>query len=62
MISKKVAMKRPEKSRFGKLISYLTDAQGKKTRVGDIRISNCVSTDSSWALAALSTGGNGIGS
>ena len=27
-------MKTPEKSRFGKLVAYLLDPQGKKTRVG----------------------------
>jgi hypothetical protein len=49
MISKKVAMKTPEKSRFGKLVAYLLDPQGKKTRVGEVRITNCVSTDTMWA-------------
>jgi hypothetical protein len=32
MISKKVAMKSPQKSRFGKLVAYLLDPQDKKTR------------------------------
>jgi hypothetical protein len=32
MISKKVAMKTLEKNRFGKLVAYLLDPQGKKTR------------------------------
>jgi hypothetical protein len=32
MISKKVSMKTPGKSRFGKLVSYLIDSQGKHTR------------------------------
>jgi type IV secretion system protein VirD4 len=33
MISKKITMKTPENSRFGKLVAYLLDPQGKKTRV-----------------------------
>ena len=45
MISKKVAMKAAEKSRFGKLVAYLLDPQGKKTRVGEVSITNCISTD-----------------
>ena len=45
MISKKVSMKTPEKSRFGKLVSYLVNDQGKHTRVGEVTITNCVSTD-----------------
>ena len=39
MISKKVRMKTPEKSRFGKLVSYLVNDQGKHTRVGEVTIS-----------------------
>jgi hypothetical protein len=50
MISKKVAMKAAEKSRFGKLVAYLLDPQGKKTRVGEVSITNCVSTDTTWAV------------
>jgi hypothetical protein len=38
MISKKVSMKTPEKSRFGKLVSYLVNDQGKHTRVGEVTI------------------------
>jgi len=29
-------MKSPEKSRFGKLVTYLLDPQNKKTRVGEV--------------------------
>jgi hypothetical protein len=53
MISKKVAMKTPEKSRFGKLVAYLLDPQGKKTRVGEVTITNCVSTDTTWAVREI---------
>src|SRR5208283_1461069 len=52
MISKKVAMKAAEKSRFGKLVAYLLDPQGKKTRVGEVSITNCISTDTTWAETA----------
>jgi hypothetical protein len=53
MISKKVAMKTPEKSRFGKLVAYLLDPQGKRTRVGEVTITNCVSTDTTWAVREI---------
>jgi hypothetical protein len=42
-------MKIPQKSRFGKLVAYLLDPQGKKTRVGEVSITNCVSSDTTWA-------------
>jgi hypothetical protein len=47
-------MKTPEKSRFGKLIAYLVDTQGKGTRVGEVRITNCVSTELAWAVREVS--------
>src|ERR1700680_1899401 len=53
MISKKVAMKTPEKSRFGKLVSDWLDPQGKKTRVGEVSITNCVSSDTTWAVREI---------
>lgn len=53
MISKKVGMKSPEKSRFGKLVSYLINAQGKHTRVGEVTITNCVSTELPLALREI---------
>ena len=46
-------MKTPEKSRFGKLVAYLLDPQGKKTRVGEVAITNCVSTDTIWAVREI---------
>src|SRR5271166_5914015 len=43
-------MKSAQKSRFGKLVTYLLDPQGKKkTRVGEVAITNYVSTDTTWA-------------
>src|SRR5271165_947486 len=53
MISKKVAMKAAEKSRFGKLVAYLLDPQGKNTRVGEVSITNCVSSDTAWAVREI---------
>jgi hypothetical protein len=58
---KKVAMKTPERIRFGKLVAYLLDPQGKKTRVGEVTITNCVSTgeheirDTANGLRTIST-------
>ena len=46
-------MKTPENSRFGKLMAYLLDPQGKKTRVGEVTITNCVSTDTTWAVREI---------
>ena len=47
-------MKSPQKSRFGKLVTYLLDPQGKKkTRVGEVVITNCVSTDTAWAVREI---------
>ncbi len=46
-------MKTPEKSRFGKLVAYLLDPQGKKARVGEINITNCVSSDMTWAVREI---------
>ena len=43
-------MKSPQKSRFGKLVTYLLDPQNQKTRVGEVVITNCVSTDTAWAV------------
>jgi Relaxase/Mobilisation nuclease domain len=53
MISKKIAMKSPEKSRFGKLVAYLRDPQGKKTSVGEVAITYCVSADTTWAVREI---------
>jgi Relaxase/Mobilisation nuclease domain len=47
-------MKSPQKSRFGKLVTYLLDPQGKKkTRVGEVVITNSVSTDTTWAVREI---------
>src|ERR1700674_3977621 len=41
-------MKAARKSRFGELVNYLTDAQGKAGRLGPINIANCHSTQPDW--------------
>lgn len=46
-------MKTPERSRFGKLVAYLVNDQGKQTRVGEATITNCVSTDLSLAVSEI---------
>jgi Relaxase/Mobilisation nuclease domain len=46
-------MKSPAKSRFGKLVAYLLDPQDKKTRVGEIVITNCDSPDTTWAVREI---------
>src|SRR5271157_4642530 len=46
-------MKSPQKSRFGKLVAYLLDPQGKNTRVGEVSITNCVSSDTAWAVREI---------
>ena len=47
-------MKSPQKSRFGKLVTYLLDPQGKKkTRVGEVVSTKCVSTDTTWAVREI---------
>lgn len=43
MIIKHVPMRRQEKSRFSRLVSYLTDTQGKEVRVGEVSVTNCLS-------------------
>src|SRR5271165_1861137 len=53
MISKKIAMKSPEIGRFGKLVAYLLDPQGKNTRVGEVAITNCISSDTTWAVREI---------
>ena len=46
-------MKTPGKSRFGKLVSYLVNDQGKHTRVGEVTITNCLSTDLDLAVREI---------
>lgn len=41
MIAKHVPMRTLDKSNFGELASYITDAQSKDHRLGQIRVTNC---------------------
>ena len=34
-------------------MAYLLDPQGKKTRVGEVTITNCISTDTTWAVREI---------
>lgn len=52
MIAKHIPMHEVKKSGFASLVRYLTDAQGKQERTGDIRLTNCV-TDGDVELAIL---------
>jgi hypothetical protein len=49
MIAKRVEFRNAHKSRFSKLVAYITNAQGKNERVGEIRITNCQSEQPAWA-------------
>ncbi len=43
MIAKRIECNNASKSRFSKLVAYITNAQGKNERVGVVRITNCQS-------------------
>ena len=49
MIIRHIPMKVIKKSNFAGLIQYMTNEQGKRERVGEIRITNCQSQDVTWA-------------
>ncbi|MGE9765316.1 TraI/MobA(P) family conjugative relaxase [Pseudomonas sp. PDM20] len=56
MISKRIPMNSAKKSSFAGLVKYITGSQGINERVGDIRITNCVSEELDWAVReALAT-------
>ncbi|PTN09680.1 TraI/MobA(P) family conjugative relaxase [Nitrosomonas aestuarii] len=56
MIVKHVAVRTESKSRFSRLVEYLTDTQRKTERVGEVSISNCYSDDiESAAIEILAT-------
>jgi len=56
MIAKHVAVRTQSKSRFTRLVEYITDTQRKTERVGEVRISNCYSDDiESAAIEILAT-------
>ncbi len=49
MIAKRIEFRNAHKSRFSKLVAYITNAQGKNERVGEIRITNCEAEHPTWA-------------
>lgn len=50
MIIRHIPMKSIRKSSFASLVEYIRDPQDKKERVGQIRISNCNSIETNWAV------------
>ncbi len=50
MIIRHIPMKSVRQSSFAGLVKYIRDPQDKKERVGKIRICNCYSSDTSWAV------------
>lgn len=53
MIAKRVSMNSIQKSSFGGLTSYITNAQEKNERVGKVSITNCESQTVEWAIAEI---------
>lgn len=52
MIAKHVSMRVTRKSDFGGLVRYITSAQGRDERVGDITVTNCKTDDPHAAAIA----------
>lgn len=52
MIAKHVSMRVTRKSDFGGLVRYITSAQGRDERVGDITVTNCQTDDPDAAAIA----------
>jgi hypothetical protein len=56
MIVKHIAMNAANKSSIARLVSHLTDTQGKEVRTGAVRITNCISGSAeATALEVLNT-------
>ena len=49
MIVKHIPIRKMNKSSFSGLVRYITQAQDKNERVGDVRITNCISEQPAWA-------------
>ena len=49
MIARKIPMQTVSKSSFARLANYISDTQNKEHRVGDVRITNCISDNIEWA-------------
>ena len=50
MIVKHIPIRNATKSSFSRLVQYITQAQDKNERVGDVRITNCISEQPAWAV------------
>ena len=53
MIASRLRMNNASKSSITRLVSYLTNTQGKASRVLDMRITNCESTVPDWAAMEM---------
>jgi len=49
MIVKHIPIRKMNKSSFSGLVNYITQAQDKNERVGEVRITNCISEQPAWA-------------
>ena len=49
MIAKRIEFRNVSVSSFSNLITYITNAQGKNERVGEITVTNCQSEHPTWA-------------
>ncbi|CZP18830.1 TraI/MobA(P) family conjugative relaxase [Legionella pneumophila] len=54
MIIRHIPMKSARLSSFTSLVRYIVDEQNKQERVGKVRISNCDSIDTTWAIQEVS--------
>ncbi len=50
MIVKHIPIRTMNKSSFSGLVQYITNAQDRNERVGDVRITNCMSEHHEWAV------------
>src|SRR5471030_1530707 len=49
MIVKHIPIRTMNKSSFSGLVAYITNARDRNERVGDVRITNCLSEHHEWA-------------
>lgn len=50
MIAKRIPMNSAKKSSFAGLVKYITSSQGINERVGEVRVTNCLTDELSWAV------------
>lgn len=53
MISKKITLKKVDKSRFSKLVEYLLNPKENEERVGAVQVSHCESIEAKWAALEI---------